>query len=64
MNQRHKTRSSLQGDLFETHDITWSVLSDEQRKQVIQLLSELYLGALSTEPKNNEQKGTSEENHE
>lgn len=41
--------SSLQSELFETHDITWSMLSEEQRRQAVELLSKLFLEALRVE---------------
>lgn len=54
MNQQFKTPNSCQGELFETRDINWSMLSDEQRQQVIELLSKLFLDALRNEQTDNE----------
>lgn len=49
MMRQFKKPSSFQAELFETHDITWSMLSEEQRRQAVELLSKLFLEALRVE---------------
>lgn len=53
-----KTPAFRQGELFATHDLTWSMLSEDQQMQTIELLSQLLLASLATQPQSREQTST------
>ena len=50
-----KTPAFRQGELFATHDLTLSMLSEDQQMQTIELLSQLLLASLATQPQSREQ---------
>lgn len=50
-----KTPAFRQGELFATHDLTWSMLSEDQQMQTIELLSQLLLASLASQPQGRDQ---------